>query len=67
MVYMRASALQVVQERLFGMRQSNAQQWIHVLLPALLVALRTLRRLMRILCLIQSGWQRQSPDVPRAD
>ena len=25
------------------------------------------RRLMHILCLIQSGWQRQSPDVPRAD
>jgi hypothetical protein len=25
------------------------------------------KRLMHILCLIQSGWQRQSPDVPRAD
>src|SRR5262249_12525430 len=35
-------ALQVVQGRLFGMRQSKANQWIHVLLPALLAALRTL-------------------------
>src|SRR4029434_1475884 len=35
-------ALQVVQGRLFGMGQSKANQWIHVLLPALLVALRTL-------------------------
>jgi hypothetical protein len=32
----------VVQGRLFGMRQSKANQWIHVLLPALLSALRTL-------------------------
>jgi len=36
------STLQVVQGRLFGMRQSKANQWIHVLLPALLVALRAL-------------------------
>jgi hypothetical protein len=34
--------LQVVQGRLFGMGQSKANQWIHVLLPALQVALRTL-------------------------
>jgi hypothetical protein len=27
----------------------------------------TPKRLMHILCLIQSGWQRQSPGVPRAD
>ena len=33
---------QVVQGRLFGMRQSQANPWIHILLPALLVALRTL-------------------------
>jgi hypothetical protein len=32
----------VVQGRLFGMSQSKANQWIHVLLPALLVALRGL-------------------------
>src|SRR4051812_28866084 len=35
-------AVQVVQGRLFGMSQSKANQWIHVLLPALLAALRGL-------------------------
>jgi hypothetical protein len=39
---LKTDALQVVQGRLFGMRQSKAKQWIHVLLPALLTALRTL-------------------------
>src|SRR2546422_3902574 len=34
--------MQVVQGRLFGMGQSTANQWIHVLLPVLLAALRTL-------------------------
>ena len=34
--------LQVVQGRLFGMGQSKANQWIHVLLPVLLAALRAL-------------------------
>ena len=34
--------LQVMHGRLFGMRQSKAHQWIHVLLPVLLTALRTL-------------------------
>lgn len=29
--------------------------------------LRPPKRLMHILCPIRSGWQRQSPDVPRAD
>jgi hypothetical protein len=38
----KTSALQVVQGRLFGMGQSKAHQWIHVLLPALLAALPTL-------------------------
>ena len=42
LVYLKTYALQVVQGRLFGMRQSKANQWIHVLLPALLAALRTL-------------------------
>src|SRR2546429_2284664 len=42
LVYLKTSALQVVQGRLFGMGQSKANQWIHVLLPALLAALRTL-------------------------
>jgi hypothetical protein len=36
------SAPQVVQGRLFGMGQSTAHPWIHVLLPALLAALRAL-------------------------
>jgi hypothetical protein len=39
---LKTSTLQVVQGRLFGMRQSRANQWIHVLLPALLTALRPL-------------------------
>ena len=42
LVYLKTYALQVVQGRLFGMRQSKANQWIHVLLPVLLTALRTL-------------------------
>jgi hypothetical protein len=40
--YLKTSALQVVHGRLFGMVQGKANQWIHVLLPALLAALRTL-------------------------
>src|SRR5216683_992219 len=39
---LKTYALQVVQGRLFGMVQRKANQWIHVLLPALLAALRTL-------------------------
>src|SRR5205814_9528429 len=35
-------ALQVVQGRLFGMVQSKANRWMHILLPALLAALRAL-------------------------
>ena len=42
LVYLKTYTLQVVQGRLFGMVQSKANQWIHVLLPALLSALRTL-------------------------
>jgi len=42
LVYLKTYALQVVQGRLFGMVQSKANRWIHVLLPALLAALRTL-------------------------
>ena len=42
LVYVKTYARQVVQGRLFGMGQSKANQWIHVLLPALLAALRTL-------------------------
>src|SRR5438552_4214963 len=40
--YLKTYALQVVHGRLFGMVQGKANQWIHVLLPALLAALRTL-------------------------
>src|SRR5947208_13745095 len=39
---LKTYSLQVVQGRLFGMGQSKANQWIHVLLPALLAALRSL-------------------------
>jgi hypothetical protein len=39
---LKTYALQVVQGRLFGMRHRKANQWIHVLIPALLAALRTL-------------------------
>ena len=42
LAYIKTYSLQVVQGRLFGMGQSKANQWIHVLLPALLAALRTL-------------------------
>src|SRR5947209_9800968 len=42
LTYLKTSALQVVHGRLFGMVQSKANQWIHVLLPALLAALRAL-------------------------
>src|SRR5262249_2305050 len=42
LVYLKIYALQVVQGRLFGMGQSKATQWIHVLLPTLLAAFRTL-------------------------
>jgi hypothetical protein len=42
LTYLKTSALQVVQGRLFGMGQSKAHQWIHMLLPVLLAALRTL-------------------------
>src|SRR6266851_7884423 len=42
LVYVKTYSLQVVQGRLFGMGQSTANQWIHMLLPALLAALRAL-------------------------
>jgi len=42
LTYLKTYSLQVVQGRLFGMGQSKANQWIHVLLPALLAALHTL-------------------------
>ena len=42
LTYLKTYALQVVHGRLFGMVQGKANQWIHVLLPALLGALRAL-------------------------
>jgi hypothetical protein len=42
LTYLKTYTLQVVQGRMFGMNQSKANQWIHVLLPALLAALREL-------------------------
>src|SRR5438128_5335374 len=42
LTYLKTYALQVVQGRLCGMGQSKAHQWMHVLLPVLLAALRTL-------------------------
>src|SRR5262252_8127715 len=42
LTYLKTYALQVVHGRLFGMLQGKANQWIHVLLPVLLAALRTL-------------------------
>jgi hypothetical protein len=42
LTYLKTYSLQVVQGRLFGMGQSKANKWIHVLLPALQGALDTL-------------------------
>src|SRR5215218_6470026 len=42
LVSVKTYSLQVVQGRRFGMGQSKANQWIHVLLPVLLTVLRTL-------------------------
>src|SRR5262245_36596018 len=42
LAYVKTYSPQVVQGRLCGMGQSKANQWIHVLLPGLLAALRTL-------------------------
>src|SRR5712691_5737631 len=42
LTYLKTYALQVLHGRLFGMGQSKANQWLHVLLPVLLAALRAL-------------------------
>jgi hypothetical protein len=42
LVYLKTYPLQVVQGRLFGISQSKAHQWIHVLLVILRATLRTL-------------------------
>ncbi len=42
LTYLKTYSLQVVQGRLFGMGQSKANKWIHILLPALQGAFGTL-------------------------
>jgi hypothetical protein len=42
LVYLKQHPTQLLHGRLFGMRQSKATQWIHVLLPVLCNALRAL-------------------------
>jgi Helix-turn-helix of DDE superfamily endonuclease len=42
LTYLKTYSLQIVQGRLFGMGQSKANQWIHVLLPCLQTALHRL-------------------------
>ena len=42
LTYLKTYPLQVVQGRLFGIDQSKANQWIHVLLGVLQATLRTL-------------------------
>jgi hypothetical protein len=42
LVYLKTYALQVVQGRLFGMGQSKANQWLHILLRVLRATLRAL-------------------------
>jgi hypothetical protein len=42
LTYVKTYTLQVVQGHLFGMVQSKANRWIHILLPVLLAALRSL-------------------------
>jgi Helix-turn-helix of DDE superfamily endonuclease len=43
LVYLKQNPTQLLHGHLFGMRQSKATQWIHVLLPVLRNTLRTLR------------------------
>ena len=42
LVYLKQNTIHLLHGRLFGMRQSKATQWIHVLLPVLRNTLRTL-------------------------
>src|SRR5215211_2428421 len=42
LTYLKQNPTQLLHGRLFGMRQSKATQWIHVLLPVLRNALRTI-------------------------
>src|SRR2546430_1116422 len=66
LVYLKTYALQVVHGRFFGMVQGKANQWIHVLLPVLLAARRTLgaaparSRLGVGCCRIWASWRSRS-------
>src|SRR5712692_10974781 len=42
LVYLKQNTIQTLHGRLFGMRQSKANHWIHVLLPVVRNTLRTL-------------------------
>jgi hypothetical protein len=42
LIYLKQNPTQILHGRVFGMRQSKATQWIHVLLPVLRTALHTL-------------------------
>src|SRR6266478_9409714 len=42
LVYLKNNPLQVMQGELFGMPQNKANQWIHTLLPVLLITMRSL-------------------------
>jgi hypothetical protein len=42
LVYLKQNTIHLLHGRLFGMRQSKATQWIHILLPVLRNTLRTL-------------------------
>jgi hypothetical protein len=42
LIYLKQHPTQLLHGRLFGMRQSKATQWIHVLLPVLCNTLRSL-------------------------
>ena len=41
LIYLKQNTIQTLHGRLFGMRQSKANHWIHVLLPVLRTTLRT--------------------------
>src|SRR5437762_11726144 len=68
LTYLKTYALQVVHGRLFGMVQGKANQWIHVLLPALLAALRALGDApARSLPPLAQRLGVSTPDAPSAD
>jgi hypothetical protein len=62
LVYLKTYPLQVVQGRLFGMGQSKAHQWIHVLLTVLQATRRTLGDApTRSVTALRSAWAWRRP------